>query len=352
MPSRPTLQLPAFLGILTAGLWVIAVGAWIVRIGRVLGPEPFRPWLLDWHVYAAGGQDFLARTLYHVPLESPYNIPVSSFNLPPAAAVTVLPFLVFPDDVGGTLWVLLNVAAVGAAAVLTTHLLRLRYPWLWAGAIFALYSISEWGVPALLGNNSPLVLLLVAGFVAVHLANRPVAGGLLLGVAIATKLWPATFLVVLARERDWRTFGWAAGTAAAITVVLILWLGGLSVIGPMVAALQVRDEIGPDQIRARHHLAAREHQLVAGLGRLCHQPADPAHPGQGHDRLRAGHAGWHGRHPQPVAALLGDGHLRRPAARSRAAGSAPGAPGKTPHARRVDAPALASETRPDPGFGS
>ena len=71
--------------------------------------------------------------------------------------------------------------------------------------------------------------------------------GLLLGVAIATKLWPATFLVVLARERDWRTFGWAAGTAAAITVVLILWLGGLSVIGPMVAALQVRDEIGPDR---------------------------------------------------------------------------------------------------------
>ena len=108
---------------------------------------------------------------------------------------------------------LLNiVAAVAAAVILTARIMRWSNPWLWAGALFFAIPSRTGASAALLGNNTPLVLLLVASFVAVHLAGRPVAGGVLLGVAIATKLWPATFLVVLARERDWRTFGWATGT--------------------------------------------------------------------------------------------------------------------------------------------
>jgi hypothetical protein len=248
--------------------------------------------------------------------------------------------------------VLLNVTAVGAAAVLTTHLLRLRYPWLWAGAIFCLYSVTDWSAAALLGNNSPLVLLLVAGFVAVHLANRPVAGGLLLGVAIATKLWPATFLVVLARERDWRAFSWAAGTAATIMVVLILWLGGLGVIGPMVAALQVRDEIAPDRFVLgitwlREHVSWWPDWGGYAISLLILLIPAKGMTGYGLATL-AGMAAipnlW--RHYWATVIfgvlLLGRGLLdRRQAPR-----------GKTPHARRVDGPALVSETRPDPGFGS
>ncbi len=349
MPSRPTLQLPAFLGILTAGLWVIAVAAWIGRFGRVLGPEPFRSWLLDWHVYAAGGQEFLARTLYHVPLESPYNIPVSSFNLPPAAAATVLPFLVFPDDVGGTLWVLLNIVAVGAAAVLTTHILRLRYPWLWAGAIFC-----------------PLLHLPIGGF-------RPCSA--------TTRRWccswlPASWPSISPIGRwpvaccwaspsrpsygpppsswSWRgsgTGGPSAGRPARprpSRSVLILWLGGLGVIGPMVAALQVRDEIGPDRFVLgitwlRENISWWPDWGGYAISLLILLIPAKGMTGYGLATL-AGMAAipnlW--RHYWATvifgALLLGRGLLdRRQAPR-----------GKTPHARRVDAPARASETRRRP----
>jgi hypothetical protein len=115
--------------------------------------------------------------------------------------------------------------------------------------VFAVYSWNAfgWSRSLLVGNNTPLLLLFVAGFIAAQLANRSVAAGALLGIAIATKLWPATLLVPLARERSWRTIAWAVGVAATTTAVLLLWLGGPTVISPLLRALALRDEIGPNQ---------------------------------------------------------------------------------------------------------
>lgn len=227
---------------LTALAWAVAGVVWVDRLVAV-AYEGYKGWLVDWHVYAAGAQNLLDGTLYSVPLTSPYRIPVDTFNLPPAAAAMAVPFLAVPDSVAGPVWVILNVLAVAATAVLTARIIRARPVWLWSGAAFLALTLSPWGNPALLGNNTPLVLLLVAGFVGAHLVERSTLAGALLGVAIATKLWPATFLVVLARERSWRTFAWAAGTASVIFILAILWLGGMGVIGPMVAALSVRDDI-------------------------------------------------------------------------------------------------------------
>ena len=227
---------------LTALIWAIAAVVWVDRLVAV-AYEGYKGWLVDWHVYAAGAQNLLDGDLYRVPLISPYRIPVDTFNLPPAAPAMAIPFLVLPDGVAGPMWVILNVVAVAATALLTARIVRVRPAWLWAGAAFLALTLSPWGNPALLGNNTPLVLLLVAGFVTTHLAERSTLAGAMLGVAIATKLWPATFLVVLARERSWRTFAWAVGTAAVIFLVAILWLGGIGVIGPMVSSLSVRDDI-------------------------------------------------------------------------------------------------------------
>jgi len=179
---------------------------------------------------------------------SPYPIPVDAFNLPPASALTAIPFLVLPDEVAGVLFILLNIAAVAASAVLLARIVGLRDIWLWSGLLFFLYSFSDWQPAAFLGNNTPLVLLFVAGALAAHLAGRSTLGGVLLGVAIASKLWPAALLVPMLRERRWGTVAWATGTAGAIMVVALLWLGGLDVIRPMVTALSTDVEPAPRQV--------------------------------------------------------------------------------------------------------
>ena len=113
--------------------------------------------------------------------------------------------------------------------------------------LFTVYSWNLFGLAGsgLVGNNAPMVLLFVAGFIAAQLANRSAAAGALLGIAIAVKVWPATLLVPLARERNWRTIAWAVGVAATTTAVLLLWLGGPTVIRPLLRALTLRDELGP-----------------------------------------------------------------------------------------------------------
>ena len=237
----PWLWVPALI------LWAGAVVVWVDRL-LDQATEPHRSWLLDWHAYAAGGHQFVTGDLYRVDLVSPYPIPISAFNMPPGSALAVLPFLPFPDTVGGVLWVIVNVAAVAGSAALMARIVDLQPWWLWSGAIFFAYSFfAWWALPALLGNNSPLLLLLVAGFVAAQLASRTTLAGALLGIAIATKLWPAAYLVVLAREREWRTATWAVGTAAVIVGASLLWLGGLDAVRPMLTALAAEVEPGPRQ---------------------------------------------------------------------------------------------------------
>ena len=227
--------------------WAAAVVVWVDRLlNQAFDPD--RTWLYDWHVYAAGARDFLAGDLYRVPLQSPFPLPVNAFNMPPGSALVVVPFEILPPILGGPLWVILNLGAVAAAAVLTARIVNLRPVWLWSGAAFLAYSVSEWALAALIGNNTPLLLLMVAGFVTAHLASRSVLAGALLGLAIATKLWPAAYLVVLARERSWKTFGWAAGIAITLLGGSLIWLGGLDVVGPMVAALSADVEPGPNQL--------------------------------------------------------------------------------------------------------
>ncbi|HEX5578510.1 MAG TPA: hypothetical protein VFY43_02475, partial [Candidatus Limnocylindria bacterium] len=119
-PARP--WIPAL------ALWLCAVLVWAARF-RGQFQDPNNGWLFDWHVYAAGGHDLLAGTLYRLPLESPYKIPVDQFNLPPGSALMAAPFLALPDAVGGALWVALNIAAVGAAALLTARIVELRPAW-------------------------------------------------------------------------------------------------------------------------------------------------------------------------------------------------------------------------------
>jgi hypothetical protein len=159
--------------------------------------------------------------------------------MPPGSALLTLPFMPFPDGVGGALFVAVNVAAVGASAVLAARIMGLRAAAMWSGFAFLLYTLNDWSITAFLGNNTPLLLLIVMGFMVARLAYRPTLAGVLLGLAIAIKFWPAVFLAPLARERAWLTMAWAVGTAAVVLGGALLWLGGPSAIGPMLHALSI-----------------------------------------------------------------------------------------------------------------
>jgi hypothetical protein len=208
----------------------------------------YDPWLYDWHVYAAGARDLIDGALYYVPLTSPYPIPVDSFNYPPIAALVVVPLLPFSDFIAGTVWVLLNIAAVAATAVIAVRILQLKEIALWSGAAFCLFSVSPWAQSALVGNNTAVVLLLVATFVLAQANHHRMIAGPVLGLAIAIKVWPATLLVVLIREREWRTALWAIGTSILLIGLSLVWLGGPTAIGPMVRALSTRDSVAPNDV--------------------------------------------------------------------------------------------------------
>jgi hypothetical protein len=226
--------------------WVLATALWV----SFLAIQQFSArytWLLDWHVYAAGARDLLDRTLYQTPLESAYRLPVDAFNYPPLSAAVAVPFLGLPDQLAGTIWVAMSLVAMAAAVVLTARLMEVRDVLAWSGFGFLAYTLHPWFVLALLGNNTPFVLLAVVAFAHEHLAGRERRAGLLLGVAIGLKLWPAFLIPLLLRERRWVSLLWAAGFVAATGIAAILWLGPDS-IAPALRAFGVRDQVGGENI--------------------------------------------------------------------------------------------------------
>ena len=230
--------------LITATSWTVATVIWVL----FLATQQFWPteiWLLDWHVYSAGAQDFLSGALYLEPLESVHRLPIGVFNYPPLSAIAAIPLLPVTDGVAGTFWVALNVAAVAATAVVVARILGARHPLLWGGLGFLAYTLHPWMKLAFLGNNTPLVLLLVSLFAEAHLSGRQRAAGVLLGAAIALKAWPLALVPLLVREGRWKAVAWTAGVVGIAALVTLARLG-TDVIGPAIVALQARAPIEPD----------------------------------------------------------------------------------------------------------
>ena len=228
----------------TVAIWTSAGLVWALFIVA----QQFAPtdtWLVDWHVYTAGAKAFIDGTLYATPLQSVYDLPVSHFNLPPLSAIAVMPFLLLPDSIGGTVWVVLNIVAVAGTAVLVARILGAHQPARWGAVGFLAYTIHPWMKLAFLGNNTPLVLFLVAAFAHEHLRSRERSAGAFLGTAIALKLWPIAIIPLLLRDRRWLSLAWAAVISGYVVDVTLLWLGP-GIIGPAATAMQERALIEPD----------------------------------------------------------------------------------------------------------
>ena len=226
--------------------WAVGAGLWTAFLAN----QQFSPrftWLEDWHVYESAGNQLLAHTLYRVPLESAYRLPLEVFNYPPLSAAVAVPFLPLPDQIAGTTWVALSLAAIAVVAFLTARMLGVRDVLAWSGVGFLAYTLHPWFILALLGNNTPLVLLAVAAFAHEHLAGRQRRAGFFLGVAIGLKLWPAMLIPLLLRERRWSSLIWAVSLVAISVAAAILWLG-IDSIGPALSALGARDEVRGENI--------------------------------------------------------------------------------------------------------
>jgi alpha-1,2-mannosyltransferase len=185
-------------------------------------------WLTDWHVYAAGAEDLLAKSLYRAELTyPPYILPVTEFNLPPLAAALAIPLLPLPDDLAGSAWLLLGWIATGLATWwLIYRCLRVPHGWVWVGIVAAIYAQSlSFVIHVTVANINDLVLGMLALYAVLHIRRRRTAAGVVLGVAAATKLWPIILVVPLIRRRRWKEIGAAFGTLAVLGGLLVAWMG-------------------------------------------------------------------------------------------------------------------------------
>jgi len=75
------------------------------------------------------------------------------------------------------------------------------------------------------GNVQLLFIVISAVAMLLFERRRYAAGGLLLGYAVASKLFPGVLLLFLLVRRDWRAIGWTTAVGVALTVVALLDVG-------------------------------------------------------------------------------------------------------------------------------
>jgi hypothetical protein len=189
--------------------------------------------------WTAARQAALAPDLYHEPLYRPVIAPtvarqpnlgpffVDVFEYPPTFLPLPRLLAVAAPDFWGfrRLWFALNLAGVviGLVAIarrvdaaLGTHSVWLT-PW-------ALAAPSAIGTLQA-GNVQLLFLVLSAVAMLLFERRRPALGGLLLGYAIASKLYPGVLVLFLLLRGDWRAVAWTAAAGAALTLATLADVG-------------------------------------------------------------------------------------------------------------------------------
>lgn len=223
--------------------WMLTV---VVTAAVVLGWRYIESsWLLDWHVHWAGARDLTDGSLYrHSLYADGFRLPVDVFNLPPMAAFLAVPLLSLPPEIGGGIWALTGAFGMSAGVILVAQTVHARPAWAWAGVamgIFALNPLYRHTVE--LGNINPLMLGFVGAFVYLHSNGKDKSAGIVIGLAIAAKLWPLPLLLVVIRERRWPELAAAVVILVTQGLGFAMWLG-LDIAGPAIGAIQTPVAVG------------------------------------------------------------------------------------------------------------
>jgi hypothetical protein len=207
--------------------WAVFAAISTITLMRGSVPGTGDVFQVDWHVYWAGARDLLGGELYRVQLDAGgRTLSATEFSLPPFSAVWAMPLLGLPVLVGGYVWQAVGAAAIATSSTATLAILRVPRPWLMAGLVLGPVSLTVLYLEGLhLATNNYLVLGLIAVGSWALLSGRNTSAGVLIGLAIATKLWPATLLVFALRGRKPRVVGWALAVCLAQGLILFGWLG-------------------------------------------------------------------------------------------------------------------------------
>ncbi len=167
------------------------------------------------------GTDFLRH--YYPTLSS--LEPDRVWYYPPTIALLLTPFGWLPAGPANNAWMVLQLVLLAVWAIAPPFLVPGRRVWLHVG-----YTVVTVGSVPLLQNfawGQVSTGLSVAGLAAfVLLARRPVASGVLLGIAGAAKVYPLVWLAWPAVRRSFRAAAAAAGTVVALAGLLpVLVLG-------------------------------------------------------------------------------------------------------------------------------
>lgn len=221
MTNRPWIVLLSIVG------WAVFAAVSFLTLLRGTESGTGDVFQVDWHVYWAGARDLVNADLYRIPLDAGGRVlSASEFSLPPLSAAWAVPLLAIPEDLGGYVWQGLGAASLASAGIATLAILHLDRPWLVAGMMLGPLSVTLMYIEGLhLGTNNYLVLGLVAIGCWALMTRRDRAAGVLIGLAIATKLWPGVLLVVALRHRRRRAVAWAAGVTLLQGLLLFGWLG-------------------------------------------------------------------------------------------------------------------------------
>lgn len=124
-----------------------------------------------------------------------------------------------------TAWFVLQVALLGAAILLLARWIGGR-----AGTVAAALSVLLWVSPSTLvgiqiGNfQATAYALSVLGMIALS-TGRYASGGLAVGFAAASKLFPGALFVYLLARRSWRAAAWIAAGGALCTIAAVALVG-------------------------------------------------------------------------------------------------------------------------------
>lgn len=221
MTHRPWVVLFSAVG------WAVFAAVSTVALMRGSVPGTGDVFQVDWHVYWAGARDLVDGDLYRVPLDAGgRTLSATEFSLPPLSAAWAVPLLILQEDVGGYAWQVMGAMSFASAAIAGAAMLNVSRPWLVAGILLGPVSITLIYLEGLhLATNNYLVLGLVAVGCWALMTARDRTAGVLIGLAIATKLWPVVLLVVAIRQRRGRVLAWAAGVTLIQGILLFGWLG-------------------------------------------------------------------------------------------------------------------------------
>src|SRR4051812_11176379 len=211
-----------------AGIWLLAVLIVVAGVAPLawhyLVTWPQDQWQVDLEVYREAGRSIIyGRHVYDVLTEPP---PLLPFTYPPFAALIAVPIALIPFGAAAWLWTAAQVAATAATVWIAGRPLLVRAGAWRPVAAAAFTVVMVWLHPVSdgirFGQVNAFIVLICLVDVTARRPRWP--RGLLIGLVVAIKLTPGTFLLYFATARRWRPavnvlVGAAAATVAALFVL-------------------------------------------------------------------------------------------------------------------------------------